>query len=112
MFVILSGNLNADLQVLSKVGGQHGFQTFQTVVNAERTEVFNQPFRFEQVGVDDSSLDIEDVSVMLKSALKELSLFAKLGDVSSIVVSEHLVTENSIRHLGSENIITDQANPN
>ena len=99
LFVVFSSNLNADLQVLSKIGGQHGFQTFQTVIDAERTKVLYQPLWLEKVGVHDGPLDVEDVGVVLQSTLEKLGLFTKLGNVGSVVVGEHLVPKNSVGYL-------------
>ena len=45
----------------------------------------------KKVGVDDSSLDVIQVGVMLECPLEEASFLAQLGDVSLIVVGEHLV---------------------
>ena len=53
----------------------------------------------EKVGVYNSSFDVIQVSVVLKSSLEETSLLAQLGNMSLVIVSEHLVTKDGISHL-------------
>ena len=56
MLVVLGGNLDHDLQVLSDVSGKHRLQTLKGVLNGQGAKIVDQPFRVEQVGVYDSTL--------------------------------------------------------
>lgn len=46
-----------------------------------------------------SALDVVQVSVVLQRSLQESSLLTQLGNVGTIVVGEHLVSQNSISNL-------------
>lgn len=52
--------------------------------------------------VHDSTLDIIQVCVVLQSPLKKTSLLTQLGDVSAVIVCEHLVTKDSISNLQAQ----------
>lgn len=56
LFVILGGDLDADLQVLANVGLQHGAQALERVFHRKRAEVVDQPLGVEQVRVHHGAL--------------------------------------------------------
>ena len=56
-------------------------------------------FRLKQVRVHDGALDVVEVGVVLERALQQSCLLAQLGDVRAVVVREHLVAQDCIRHL-------------
>lgn len=45
LLVVLGGHLDADLKVLPDVGGQHGSQTLQRVLDRQGTEKVHQPLQ-------------------------------------------------------------------
>lgn len=49
--------------------------------------------------MDDGTLDVENVSVMLQRPLVEASLLTQRGDVRAVVVVEHLVAQDGVRDL-------------
>lgn len=51
------------------------------------------------MGVDDATLDVGQVGVVLKCAHEESGLFAQLGNAWSVVVGHGVVTKDSIGYL-------------
>ena len=49
--------------------------------------------------MDDSSLDVVKIGVVLKGTLEETCLLAEAGNVRAIVMSEHLVAHDGVGHL-------------
>ena len=66
-------------------------QTFQGVFHRQAPEIIDQPFRVEQVGMDNGSFDVIKVGEMFQGPLQEPGLLAKLGHMGPVIVSEHLV---------------------
>ena len=51
------------------------------------------------MGVDHSTLDIINVSVVFESSLQKSCLLTELGNVGLVIVSKHLVAHDSIGYL-------------
>ena len=66
LFVILGGNLDADLEVLANVGLQHCFNALERVLDRQWAEVVHQPLGIQQVSVHDRSLYVVQVRVVLQ----------------------------------------------
>lgn len=98
--MILGRDLHANLQILPDVGRQHGLQTLQTVLDAQRPEEIDQPIGRQQMRVHHGPLDVVEVRVVLQGPLQEPSLLAELRDVRAVVVREHVVAENGVGDLG------------
>ena len=49
--------------------------------------------------MNNSPLDIIQISVMLQSPLQQASLFAQAGDVGAVVVGEHVVAHDGVGDL-------------
>lgn len=64
--------------------------------------VFRDYLRVKQVGVHHSTFDVIQVSVVFQGSLQQPSFLTQLGHVGSIVVGEHLVSQNSISHLNTQ----------
>ena len=66
LFVVLGGDVDADLQILADVGLQHGLDALQRVLYWQRAEVVNQPVRIQEVGVHHRALDVVQICVVLQ----------------------------------------------
>lgn len=64
--MILAGNLDAHLKILSDVCLQHSLQALDAVLHRQGAKIVHQPIRIEHVSMNDSSLDVVDVSVVLQ----------------------------------------------
>lgn len=60
----------------------------------------------EQMCVHHGSFDIIQVSVVFQSSLKQTRLLAKLSNMGTVVVGEHLVPQNRICYLTKKNTQT------
>ena len=74
-------------------------ETFKGVINRQATKVVDKPFWVQQMSVDDGSLDVVQIGVMLQSTLQKTSFLTELSNMSPVVVSEHLIAKNCICHL-------------
>lgn len=59
--------------------------------------------RVEQVGVDNSTFDIIQVGIVFQRPLQKACLLTQLGNVSTVIVGEHLVAQNGISNLCKTN---------
>lgn len=66
---------------------------------AEGAEKVHKGLRLDGVCVDNYSLDIWQISVVLQRAHVQACFLAQLCDARSVVVCEHAVGQNSIRHI-------------
>jgi hypothetical protein len=124
---VLGGDLDNNLKVLSDVGSEHLLEAGERLLDGKGSKVGDEPFRVEEVGVNDDSLDVAEVLVVLESLsklggqrdqlnlsqgetvergiptylLQQTGLLAEVGDPGSVVVGEHLVGENSLGDLRS-----------
>ncbi len=98
---VLGSDLNDDLKILADVDLEHLTKALERLFDGELAEVVDKPLGLEQVGVNNDTLDVGVVLVVLKSALQETGLLAKVGNARTIVVSEHLVAEDGIGDLRS-----------
>ena len=64
--MVLGGDLDADLEVLTDVRLQHGLDALKGVLNGQRAEVVHQPLGVQQVSVDDCTFYVVQVGVVLK----------------------------------------------
>ncbi len=112
LLVVLGGNLDTDLEILTDISLQHSPDALQGVIHRERAKVIDQPGGVEHVGVDHGTLDVIDVGVVFQSSLEESSFLAELGNVGFIIVSEHLVPHDSICNLYIYSIIIHPYNLN
>ena len=87
------------LQILADVGGEHGFDALERVLDGEGAEEVDEPLGVKEVGVDDGPLDVVQVGVVLEGALEQSRLFAELSHVGFVVVREHLVAQDGVRDL-------------
>ena len=87
------------LQILADVGGEHGFDALERVLDGERAEEVDEPLGVKEVGVDDGPLDVVQIGVVLEGALEQSRLFAELSHVGFVVVREHLVAQDGVRDL-------------
>ena len=76
LLMVLGGNLDTDLKILSNVGLHHSPDALEGVVHGERAKVVDQPVGVQHVGVDHGTLDVIDVSVVFQCSLKETCLLA------------------------------------
>uniref|UniRef100_A0A1I8JFC5 NAD-specific glutamate dehydrogenase n=1 Tax=Macrostomum lignano TaxID=282301 RepID=A0A1I8JFC5_9PLAT len=85
---------------------------FKRVVNAQIAKVVDQPLRVEHVGVHHGPLDVVQVRVVLQRPLQQASLLAQAGNVSLVVVREHLVAKDGVGHLrrGHEILLHEDVN--
>lgn len=51
------------------------------------------------MSMDNCSFDVVDVSVMFQSSLQEASLFTQLSNMSTIIVGDHLISQDGICNL-------------
>ena len=56
-------------------------------------------FRVKKMRMDDSAFDVIRVRIVFKSTLQKTSFFAELRHMLLIVISEHLIAKDCIRHL-------------
>jgi len=103
--VVLGSDLNDHRKILADVSLEHGLETLDGIIDGKRSEIGNQPVRLEMSSVDHGSLDVVKISEMLESPLEKSSLLAELSDRCTVVMSEHLVRQNSISDLGSDHEI-------
>uniref|UniRef100_A0A8W7PT82 Uncharacterized protein n=1 Tax=Anopheles coluzzii TaxID=1518534 RepID=A0A8W7PT82_ANOCL len=99
LLVVLGRDLHADLQILTDVGRQHRLQTLERILHRERAEESHQPVAVQQLGVHDRPLNVVQVGVVLEGALQQAGLLAQLRDVRTVVVREHGVAKDRVRHL-------------
>lgn len=64
--------------------------------------VFSDYLRVEQVSVHHCTFDVIQVSIVFQGSLQQSCFLTQLGHVGSIVVGEHLVSQNSIGHLKTQ----------
>jgi len=64
---VLGSDLDDDLEVLSDVDGEHLLEAGEGLLDGESTEVTDEPVGGEEVGVNDDSLDVVEVLVVLES---------------------------------------------
>lgn len=113
---VFRSNLHDHRQVLPDVALEHLLETRDSLLDAELAKVVDKPLCVVQIGVDDASLDVLEVVVVLQGLRSQLlprvddrdteahplhqpSLLAKVRDPWLIIVAEHLVSEDSIRDL-------------
>ncbi|KAH3667460.1 hypothetical protein OGAPHI_003109 [Ogataea philodendri] len=92
-------NLDDNLQVLGQVLGQHFSQTCNRLFNIQLSKVCHKPVNRQCIGVNNDSLDVLDVFVVLQSSLVETSFLTKSSNGWSIIVREHGVSKNGIGNL-------------
>lgn len=66
--------------------------------------IYGDYLRVEQVSVHHSTLDIIQVSVVFQGSLQQSGFLTQLGHMGSVVVGEHLVSQNSVCHLKSTRV--------
>jgi hypothetical protein len=62
--------LDNNLQVLANVVGQHLTENLEGVRHRQRLEEVHQELEVQEVSVHDGALDVEEISVVLQSALR------------------------------------------
>jgi hypothetical protein len=67
---VLGGDLDNNLKVLSDVGSEHLLEAGERLLDGKGSKVGDEPFRVEEVGVNDDSLDVAEVLVVLESLSK------------------------------------------
>merc|ERR1712106_335899 len=78
-----------------------GFQTLHTVLHRQCAEEVDQPICRQEMGVNHCPLDVVQVCVVLQGSLKKSRLFTETGDVSSVIMREHLIAHDGISDLRS-----------
>ncbi len=53
------------------------------------------------MSIDNGPLDVVKVGIVLKGTLKKAGFFTELGNSSTVVVSEHLITKDGVSNLRS-----------
>jgi hypothetical protein len=96
---VLGGNLDDDGEVLANVALEHGAQRLERLVNGEAAKVVDEPVGVEEVGVDNDTLNVVNVLVVLESTLDEAGLLGEVGNTRTVVVREHLVAEDGVGDL-------------
>ncbi len=84
---------------------QHGkeadthLEAVEGPLGAEGAEELDELLGVDGVGVDDDALDIGEVGVVLQRAHVQASLLAQLRNARAVVVRQHPVRQNRVRHL-------------
>mmetsp|Transcript_32990 Transcript_32990/g.72639 ORF Transcript_32990/g.72639 Transcript_32990/m.72639 type:complete len:441 (-) Transcript_32990:1736-3058(-) len=97
---VLGGDLHHDLQVAPDVAGQHLLQDLQAGLPRHGAEEAQQELGVQGGGVGlQHALDVCHVREVLQGALGQAGLLAEAADVRLVVVGEHLVAQDGVRHL-------------
>lgn len=84
---VFGRDLDHDLEVLADVDGEHLLQAGERLLDGEAAEVADEPVGGEEVGVDDDSLDVVEVLVVLESLAEKgrtVRVRKKPGDWSNL----------------------------
>ena len=68
-----------------------------------RRQRFAAHLWIEKMRVNDGSLDVVEISVVLECALQQTGLLAQLRDMCAVVVREHLVAQDRVSNLHNQN---------
>ena len=98
--MVLGGHLDAHLQVLPDVCLQHRLEALQAVLHREGAKEVDKPVSVEEVGVNHCSLDVVQVGVVFKRSLEQACFLTQGGNVSPVIVGEHLVAHDRVGNLG------------
>jgi hypothetical protein len=98
---VFLSDANNRLKVLSDVGSEHSIQALKGELDSQLTKVVDQPLFGKLICVYNDAFDGRRVLVVLQSSSEETSILTELGNASFVVMVEHLVSEDSIRNLGS-----------
>lgn len=69
IYTVCRDILTLNLEILSNVGLKHSLEALQRIINRERAKVVDQPVWVEEMGVNNGSLDVIDISVVLQGTL-------------------------------------------
>ena len=64
--MVLGGNLDTYLKVLSDVCLEHSLDAFKRIFNREGAKVVHQPIRVQEVGMYHSPFDVIEVSIVFQ----------------------------------------------
>lgn len=70
---VFGRDLDDDLKVLTDVDGQHLLEASERLLDSQATKVANQPLGVQEVGVDDNSLDIGEILVVLEGLIRRIA---------------------------------------
>mmetsp|Transcript_27003 Transcript_27003/g.31126 ORF Transcript_27003/g.31126 Transcript_27003/m.31126 type:complete len:481 (-) Transcript_27003:1285-2727(-) len=103
LLMVTNSTLHNSLQVLS-VGFHQLVKAFQSILGSLSSQKFVNLLGSETVGgqrVDDNSLDVGNLSVVVQSVQEHTLSFAKLGDLGLIIMSKHVHFQNCLGNSGS-----------
>lgn len=97
--VVRHGHVHHDLEVLPRVP-KEVLHAGESRLGLGLSEVIHHPLRVEPVGIEDDSLDVLDVVVILEGPLVEPLLLAKLGDPIAVELVPGVHLKDGVRNLG------------
>ena len=96
MFRVLLSNVHRHLKVLTHVEREKFLKAVQSPLAAQCTEEFSERLRVYRVCVDDTTLQVGELRVVLHGSNVKTSLLAELRDARAVVVRELSLRQDRI----------------
>mmetsp|Transcript_19536 Transcript_19536/g.59107 ORF Transcript_19536/g.59107 Transcript_19536/m.59107 type:complete len:249 (-) Transcript_19536:1477-2223(-) len=96
---VLASHLHNGLQILTHVGTQQVIEALDGVFDREGSKKLDEELGWNELSAQHRPLHVVHILVVLQSTRGESSLLTKHGDPRAVVVVEHLVRHDGVRHL-------------